>query len=247
MNQEIEVILALADISGYTKFLRHHAAATSHAAEIMGRLLSRMVNSISSPIRVAEIEGDAVFFYALVDNNNRESVASEVAMQLAILFREFEAERKALSCLASCPCDACRGIKNLELKQVVHWGRASFQEVANFRKLFGLDVVLVHRMLKNSVPKQRYLMLTEPAFQKLRDVDLDSMTPKKGSEKFEGVGGVETRVYAGAHLDDYLGSFPTPSRSNHWDSWWTFGWKISMQIRTLLMGYRLREKESKTE
>jgi hypothetical protein len=101
-------------------------------------------------------------------------------------------------------------------------------------------------MLKNSVPEQRYLMLTEPAYQKLRAVDLNSNAPNKGSENFEGVGSVETRVYAGAHLDDYLGSLSLPSKPNRWDSWWAFGWKISMQIRTLLRGYRIRKIKSGT-
>jgi hypothetical protein len=146
--------------------------------------------------------------------------------------------------MASCPCDACRGIKNLELKQVVHWGRATFQEIANFRKLFGLDVVLVHRMLKNSVPEQRYLLLTESAYQNLRDGYLESSEPKKGHEDFEGVGSVETRVYTGNHLDNYLGTIPQPSRPNRGDSWRAFGWKIGMQIRTLLQGYRIRKRVS---
>ena len=58
-------ILLVSDISGYTDFVRQHTRSASHARQITVRLLRAIVSASSPPLSVAELEGDAVFFYAL--------------------------------------------------------------------------------------------------------------------------------------------------------------------------------------
>ena len=69
--------LLLADISGYTAFLEAVAAAHPEMARpggevppaypVMSSLLDVVVDAIAPTFRLAEIEGDAVFAYALDD------------------------------------------------------------------------------------------------------------------------------------------------------------------------------------
>lgn len=50
---------------------------------------------------------------------------------------------------------------------IVHVGEAVVHEVAGKPQVSGPDVILAHRLLKNSVPSQEYLLLSEKAFELL--------------------------------------------------------------------------------
>lgn len=45
-----------------------------------------------------------------------------------------------------------------------HVGRAVRHRLGRFEELTGVDVILVHCLLKNRVPADTYLLFTEPAF-----------------------------------------------------------------------------------
>jgi hypothetical protein len=64
---------------------------------------------------------------------------------------------------ANCVCDACLGIDKLRLKAFVHVGELAVKQVRQFEELAGEEVILVHRLLKNHVPRREYVLLTEPA------------------------------------------------------------------------------------
>jgi len=44
---------------------------------------------------------------------------------------------------------------------IAHAGKALLHEVGGLHELAGVDVILLHRLLRNSVPGSEYLMLTE--------------------------------------------------------------------------------------
>jgi len=54
-------------------------------------------------------------------------------------------------------------IGNLGLKFIVHRGTYSRQVVAGVVQLYGTDVNLIHRLLKNTVPLREYLLVTDAA------------------------------------------------------------------------------------
>lgn len=193
MNGATNAVLMLADISGFTKFMKAHAIASSHARQIIVRLLDALVKASGPPLKVAELEGDAVFFYALAGENQLMDVATRVKSQLPRLFRVFKQEVEALQKVPICKCDACANVASLRLKQVVHTGEVAVERIGRFEKLFGLDVIVVHRMLKNSVPSSEYLMLSLPAWKAIGDFYMQE--PEFRTEKFEGVGDVETVVF----------------------------------------------------
>ena len=90
----------------------------------------------------------------------------------------FSEKINELSQSTTCTCNACTHIEKLRLKVVVHSGEALFHRVFNFVELAGVDVIIVHRLLKNSVAADQYLLLTEAARH-----DLEFSEPIKLNER----------------------------------------------------------------
>src|SRR6201997_1075274 len=70
----------------------------------------------------------------------------------AAFFWEPEGDAKAL---------VCEQLDRLSLKFVVHQGEVAEQRIKRHVELVGVDVILVHRMLKNSVPVVEYVLMTD--------------------------------------------------------------------------------------
>ena len=238
MDETSPALLLIADISGFTKFMRLHALTTSHAHQIIVRLLKVLIDASGPPLKVAELEGDAVFFYALTTEDDLAQAADVVKEQILRFFHVFKQEIDALKQVTACVCEACTNVDQLRLKQVVHRGEVALEQIDRFEKLFGLDVILVHRMLKNTVPSNQYLMMTDPAYAAC--TDFYNLEPERRTEDFEGVGAVEMLVFYAAALASALEHLPAPPpphlRSN-------IGWKLKMHGRTMLELLGLRKKE----
>jgi hypothetical protein len=70
--------------------------------------------------------------------------------------------------------------------------------VSRFDKLFGLDVILVHRLLKNAVEERQYVLMTAPAYDAFgRFFDL---IPEVRREDVDGFGLTETYAFHGDRL-----------------------------------------------
>ena len=65
---------------------------------------------------MGELEGDAVFFYALGDEGELPGMARQVEDQIPRFFRAFTKALKVLSTGPQCGCDACSSIESLKLK-----------------------------------------------------------------------------------------------------------------------------------
>ncbi len=232
-------ILLMSDISGYSEFVRRHTRSADHAREITVRLLKAIVSASGPPLSVAELEGDAVFFYALGSEVELLEFAEQVKDRIPRLFRAFARELKILSSGPSCSCHACSCIAALRLKQEVHVGEVAAEKIGRFEKLFGLAVIFVHRMLKNTVPANEYLMLSELAFSNFDD--FFGLEPERRMVELEGIGEHEMIVFSAeqlASLQDELekteGPIPDPSLSQ------ILRWKLGLLVRTLLDMVRWR-------
>ena len=226
-------ILLVSDISGYTDFVRQHTCSASHARQITVRLLKAIVSASSPPLSVAELEGDAVFFYALGSEEEVPGLAKQVKDQIPRLFRAFAKELKVLSSGPKCSCDACAGVAALRLKQVVHAGEVAVEKIGRFEKLFGLAVIIVHRMLKNSVPEREYLMVSESAFSNFGD--FFGLEPERRVVELEGIGEHRTMVFHAEQLasvqeqlDNQEGPIPDPTLFQ------VLSWKLGLMGHTLL-------------
>jgi uncharacterized protein YndB with AHSA1/START domain len=136
----------IADISGYTGFLTHNELA--HAQGILAEITQLLIDTLSAPLRFVELEGDAVFVFA-------PSVAVEDSERLVDImeacYAAFRMRLEQMVVNTTCGCSACRTIPELDLKLVAHFGRYLPQKTPTGTKLVGPDVILVHRLLKNTV------------------------------------------------------------------------------------------------
>ena len=158
--------LVIADISGYSKFL--HESELDHARDSLSDLLDILVEHTRSPLRIVELEGDAVFSHA---------PASEVRTAetlTAMVENAYVAFRRALNLMVintTCTCKACRLLPTLDLKFFIHYGRYARQDVREHKKLVGNDVNLIHHLLKNAISEvtglEAYAAYTESAVEKL--------------------------------------------------------------------------------
>ena len=52
---------------------------------------------------------------------------------------------------------------NLKLKCFVHYGEFLIKKIRNFEEIAGQDVIILHRLMKNSINSNEYILFTEKA------------------------------------------------------------------------------------
>jgi hypothetical protein len=189
------VLLIVADISGYTRFMTANVKTFAHSQTIITELIKAIVREIELPLEVAKLEGDAVFLFARKGRSSQswEAHKAEVGRKLLTLFEVFRGRIRDLRYSTICTCQACVHIESLRLKLIVHSGQALFHQVFNFQELAGVDVIIVHRLLKNSVTANQYLLVTDTA---QRDIELPATARLMPSvETYDDIGPVKIGVY----------------------------------------------------
>lgn len=179
------VYLVIADISGYTQYLRKHGADISHAEQAVGELLESIISASRHPLIVYELSGDAVSLYAM--NSAENNVANDIVHQVQNLFRAFQDRMNELqSCPTYTGCHACQKAGDLRLKVILHYGRVVMTEVGGFKKIAGTSVIFAHRLLKNSIEWDEYLLVTQSFYDQCTDIELNRAIWT--SENVEGFG-----------------------------------------------------------
>jgi Protein of unknown function (DUF2652) len=161
-------LLVIADIGGYTPFMRLHRTSLAHAQDVVARLLEAMIDAAPA-LTLLEVEGDAAFLYAWTAEGQEASTIRVAVDQMVAMHRAFHGCQRHIDVLNTCRCEGCRQAGRLRVKFVAHLGDVAVQRVKHSSKLAGLDVILVHRMLKNSVPIPEYLLLSEAVFRRVDD------------------------------------------------------------------------------
>jgi hypothetical protein len=227
-----KIFLILVDISGYTRFIKLHKISLIHAERIIVELLESVINVSTHPLILHELEGDAVSFYAVSDGSRE--MAQDISRQVLQFFEAFQArERELVSECSLCVCEACRNVGQLRLKAVLNHGEAVFTTVKHFTKVAGEDVILAHRLLKNSIKHDEYILLSE-SFYELSG-GLDGQEPERRSEKYEGLGTVNVLVY----YPEREATDMEPKKRSFWDKL-----KMSVKVDSYLVK-RLLRKSSK--
>jgi hypothetical protein len=158
----VQAVLVIADVSGYTSFIRHRAVSLVHAEAIITELLESVLDRASHPLIVNKLEGDAALLYSEVGADPAAAVRDAVG-QAAAFFEAFaQCLDRVREARRNCTCDACANIDGLALKAFVHVGEIAIKPVRQFEELAGEPVILLHRLLKNHVPVREYVLLSEP-------------------------------------------------------------------------------------
>ncbi len=159
-SSTLQGYLVLADISGYTSYVA--GTELEHSQAILADILHLVVSHLTPTLELAEIEGDAVFAYAPAERFARKETLLELIETTYLRFRN---HREFMQTQRSCTCLACAQIPTLDLKFIAHAGSFVMQTVAGKRKPVGTDVILAHRLLKNTVGAAQgwraYVLLTD--------------------------------------------------------------------------------------
>ena len=193
-TQERDVIFFIADISGYTKFIISNEKDLSHSQIIVRDLINTIIQEVKAPMQLLRLEGDAVFLY--IDKEDPfirwELVRPTLLEKLVNIFRVFSNKISELSVHKICNCNACNNVDKLKLKIVSHSGHTLFYHINNVLELTGKDAIIAHRLLKNSVQADEYVLLTEPA---LNDMLLPLEDVEPGEETYDELGTIKTFAY----------------------------------------------------
>lgn len=195
----LQAFIVLIDISGYTKFIRMHKVSLIHAERIISELLESIIDASSEPLVLNKLQGDAALFYAPSDG--RRETARGILGQIERFFSAFaERERALVSECGLCSCDACLKVGQLKLKAIAHHGEVALKKIRHFEEIAGEDVILAHRLLKNSIRSSEYLLLSKA----LHDLSggIDGREPERRAEHAEGIGRVEVVVYYPRRLEE---------------------------------------------
>lgn len=145
LNRAERGCLAIADISGYTGYLA--GSELEHAHDVLADLMRTVVGSLRPRLKLIKLEGDAAFAYALEGKVDGLALMDVVEGCYFTFRRRLRDIRQA----TTCPCNACLSIPSLNLKVFVHSGEFVRQRIAGHEDLMGTDVILIHRLLKNTV------------------------------------------------------------------------------------------------
>lgn len=183
--------MILVDISGYTNFIRLHKMSLLHAEKIIGELMECILDEVELPVVAHEILGDAISLYALDDGS--PDLAEKIYSQLERYILAFHTrEAYLLRECGYCICDACNNVGELKVKAILHSGEAAFTKVRDIKKISGEDVITTHRLLKNSIASDEYILVTNSFLDKCQSFDRTDF--EKHVEYIDGLGPVHGLV-----------------------------------------------------
>jgi hypothetical protein len=195
-------LLLIADIGGYTEYMQFHRSMLGHAEAATTRLLEKVVDAARG-FDLIEIEGDAAFLSREADALDDDAMLATVTDAAVAMHRAFHVERRLVE-LNLCPCDSCTQTSDLKLKFVAHVGEVATQTIKRRRKLIGMDVIFVHRLLKNPVQVPEYVLLSEDLYRSAGTSPTDHQIHEI-SQDLEGIGPVRTYF---VEVDDLAGPLP---------------------------------------
>jgi hypothetical protein len=200
-------LLLIADIGGYTEYMKFHRTLLGHAEAATARMLEKVVDAARG-FDLIEIEGDAAFLSREVDTlvGGATHAITETAVAM---HRAFHVQRRLVE-LNMCPCDSCTQTSDLKLKFVAHIGEVATQKIKRRRKLVGMDVILVHRLLKNPVQAPEYVLISEDLYRS-GGTPVPDRPMREVAHELEGIGPVRTYFVEVEDLAGPLAPVPDPS------------------------------------
>ena len=200
-------LLLIADIGGYTAYMGSHRMSLAHAEVNTTRILEKVIDAVPD-FDLVEIEGDAAFLARRADTSEGGATVVQTLQAAMTMHRAFHLERQYVA-TNLCPCKGCRPADNLKLKFVAHIGEVATQTIRRRRKLVGIDVIHVHRMLKSPVEVPEYVLFSEE-FYRTADAPLPAPVHEV-SQDLEGIGPSRAYFVDVTDLPPSLAPLPDPT------------------------------------
>ncbi len=163
MFEDNKGLVFIVDISGYSQFIRE--ISLSEGISVIRHLLKGIIKCNQLSLKISEIEGDAILFYHLGTPPSVEDVLQQFAKMrnsFKKIIRQYRWQFPS--------------INELDLKAIAHYGQMVEFKIDRFCKLYGNILVDAHRLLKNSVPSNAYVLLTTDYLEQMGDFPLNYST-----------------------------------------------------------------------
>lgn len=149
-------LLCIPDISGFTEYMRNANIETS--AQVIPALLNELIYSNEIDLKVSEIEGDAILFY----RKGELPTFTELVDQCKLFFVQFYEQMDILHKKFKGKSLKTDFPEILGLKIILHYGNEiGMVPIGNHIKLMGEDVITAHRLLKNDIPIDEYILISD--------------------------------------------------------------------------------------
>lgn len=161
-------LLCIPDISGFTEFMS--GTDFDLSSKVIPTLLNKIIYSNKIGLKVSEIEGDAVLFF----KSGKMPPLKKLIEQCENFYLEFYEKLNVLRDQFNDEKDAPAIPEVLGLKIILHYGEeVAFTKVGNRIKLFGEDLIIAHRLLKNKIRMDEYILISEGLSNYYKKHDLD--------------------------------------------------------------------------
>ncbi len=186
---EKHTLLCIPDISGFTEFMRETDFELS--SKVIPSLLNNIIYSNEIGLKVSEIEGDAVLFYRQGPLPSFRAIMDQCRYFYTEFYKQLQALRKTYK-----EDEKAHYIPEiLGLKIILHYGTEIAPVKVGARiKLLGEDLIVAHRLLKNSIPENEYILFSEALVKTYPPGVIQNQTDwgtlKESSETYEHVGTV---------------------------------------------------------
>ncbi len=171
-----QTLMLITDISGYTRFLTRvgHDEGLKRAQE----MLQIVINANTLGLKLCEIEGDAVFFYSMHKLPTGKALMRQIS-STSKAFNHYLVHHNLTT--------------ELGIKFFVHTGVCEELRIGGRTKLYGTEVIKIHRLLKSITERNDSLLITQKARELLL---LDAGQGAQGGTEFPYIGKVRYTVYS---------------------------------------------------
>jgi hypothetical protein len=183
-------LIYIPDINGFTSYISKTDIRI--AKKVIPALLDTIIEQNELGLKLVEIQGDAILFYRIGEPPSPYQMIS----QSKRIFSAFTSKLEALS--DSLSSDEAMSLpERLGIKIVAHYGKIAITKIRGNLRLIGEDVIIAHRLLKNSVSADEYLLMTEHYTSRFEDEELDKVFAfgelMHGQDEYEHIGIVNYR------------------------------------------------------
>jgi len=175
-----KTLMLITDISGYTKFITQagHEQGLRHAQG----LLQIIINTNSLGLKLCEVEGDAVFFYTMKKMPGTRAILNQIGRTYRA-FNHYLRQHHLES--------------QLGIKFFLHSGDCEEMRIGGRVKLFGTEVIKIHRLLKCVSDRADYLLVTQNARHLISGVQGEAVS---GETTFPHIGTVNYALFDGEFI-----------------------------------------------
>ena len=184
------MLICIPDISGFTKFMSE--TDTELNSKVIPSLLNEIIYSNEIGLRVSEIEGDAVLFY----KRGELPRLKDLIDQCKYFYTQFYKRLKTLETKHKHK-DGSESIpETLGLKIILHYSEdVDSVQIGKHIKLIGEDVIVAHRLLKNDIKSDEYLLFSSILLNEYNTHDLESKLywddVRNGKNVYEHIGKID--------------------------------------------------------